>query len=107
MAEKYQPRGIGANWLPCYICNEGGKDRVQADMAAFVRDKEAGERVVAMYSELGLHAKLDFRPYEPNWVQVKVGACRKHELNLEKLMELCSKDNQIDADKIKQSLNVN
>jgi hypothetical protein len=75
-------------------------------MAAFVVNKEAGERVVTMYSELGLHAKLDFRPYEPNWVQVKVGACDKHLPNLKKLTELCSKDNQIDADKIKQSLKV-
>ena len=102
--EEYRPRGIGCNWLPCYICNQRGKDKVQSDMAAFVNDKEAGERVVVMYEELGLHAKLDFRPYEPMWVQIKVGACDKHLPNLEKLTETCSKDNKISPLKIAQSL---
>jgi hypothetical protein len=102
--ENYHPRGIGSNWLPCYICNQGGKDKVQSDMSAFVSDKSAGERVVVMYEELGLYAKLDFRPSEPNWVQVKVGACNKHLPNLEKLTETCSKDNKISPFKIAQSL---
>jgi hypothetical protein len=102
--ENYSPRGIGSNRLPCYICNQGGKDKIQFDMSAFVSDKSAGEQVVAMYEELGLHAKLDFRPYEPKWVQVKVGACGKHLPNLEKLTKLCSEDKKINPAKIAQSL---
>jgi hypothetical protein len=102
--ENYSPRGIGSNWLPCYICNQGGGDEVQSDMAAFVDSKSAGERVVAIYEELGLHATLDFRSHEPNWVQVKVGACDKHLSNLEKLTKLCSEDKTITPAKIVQSL---
>ena len=73
-------------------------------MAAFVTDKEAGERVIALYEKWRLHAKLDFRPSEPNWVQVKVGACDKHLPNLEKLTRLCSEDGKINSAKIVQSL---
>ena len=85
--ENYRPRGIGQNWLPCYVCGTGGGS-LQEDMAAFVEDKDAGERVVAMYSQLELKAKLDYRDFEPDWVQVKVGACKTHLPNLKKLEKL-------------------
>ena len=75
-------------------------------MAALVDSKEAGERIVGMYAELGLHAVLSYWKMEPNWVQVKVGACKQHLPNLEKLMELCSKDKKIDPVKIAESLKV-
>ena len=104
--ENYHPRGLGVNWHPCYICNQGGRTSVQTDMAAFVDNKEAGERIIAMYDRLGLHAVLDYRPTEPNWVQVKVGACKKHTSNLKKLSELCSDDYKINPAKIVKSLNV-
>jgi hypothetical protein len=60
----------------------------QPDMAAFVDSKEAGERVVGMFQQQGSRAFLDFRPSEPNWVQVKIGACDDHLPNLEGLQTL-------------------
>lgn len=83
----YSPRGLGLNWLPCFICGADGQPNehgstAQSDMAAFVRGKEGGEEVVALFESLGLNAKLDFRDYEPNRVQVKVGACATHLPNL-------------------------
>ena len=55
------------------------------NIAAFVASKDAGERIVAMF-ERG--AWLDYREYEPNWIQVKIGACDKHKQNLELLERL-------------------
>lgn len=55
------------------------------NIAAFVQCKEAGERVVAMFPQ---GAWLDYRDYEPDRVQVKIGACDKHLPNLQKLYEL-------------------
>ncbi len=102
--EMYAPRGLGSNWLPCYICDQGGRSSVQTDMSAFVEDKESGEKVVEMFERFGLHAKLDFRESEPNYVQVKVGTCKKHTPNLKKLVDLCSADRKIDPAKIVKSL---
>jgi hypothetical protein len=95
--ERYSPRGLGSNWLPCFICNppqvnisgllKTPEPDLKMDMAAFVDSKESGERVVDMFRKAGLVAKLDFRKFEPNWVQVKVGACEKHEPNLKVLLE--------------------
>jgi hypothetical protein len=83
--------------LPCFICNppqvnisgllKTPEPDLKMDMAAFVDSKESGERVVDMFRKAGLVAKLDFRKFEPNWVQVKVGACEKHEPNLKVLLE--------------------
>lgn len=82
----FSPRPIGINWLACFACgaNESGAS-TQPDMSAFVSDKEAGERVVDMFAAQGSGATLDYRPCEPGYVQVKVGACEQHVPNLEVL----------------------
>lgn len=64
----WQPRGIGSNggW-PCLVT--GNFVPFGPDLSGFVASKEDGEAVVEMF---GGNAKLDFRPSEPNWIQVKV-----------------------------------
>lgn len=80
----FRSRGIGLDWTPgCFIC--GGKKRLLNNIAAFVQNKEAGKRVVGMFSQ---GAWLDYRDFEPDRVQVKIGACNTHLPNLEKLHEL-------------------
>ena len=83
----FAPRGIGLDVCPgCFVC--GGEEHADGflnNIAAFVNSKENGETIVKWFGEL---ARLDFRPSEPNWIQVKVGACDKHLLNLKKLEEL-------------------
>lgn len=101
--EIYQPRGLGLNFLTCYMCNSH-ESGAQPDLAAFVQSRESGTRIIEMFEQLGLDAHLDYRPHEPNWVQVKVGACYEHKPNLEKLQELCEKDKYIDHMKIINSL---
>jgi|SRR5579863_4592943 len=87
----YNPRGIGNNWIPCFVCGkEGDGGKCQNDMAAYVRGKEQGEKVVGLFASVGLRAKLDFRPLEPDYVQVKIGACKDHEPNLTLLYILTS-----------------
>jgi len=57
------------------------------NISGFVGFKESGERVVAMFGELG-GAWLDYREYEPTWIQVKILCCKEQVHCLEKLHEL-------------------
>ena len=66
----------------------GGYHSCQPDMSAYVDNKESGEHVVKMFEVEGCRVFLDFRPSEPNHVQVKAGACEKHLPNLEELQRL-------------------
>jgi len=52
------------------------------NVSGFVQSKEAGERVVALFNG---RARLDYRTYEPNWIQVKVGCIPEHEAVLHRL----------------------
>lgn len=81
----FHPRGLGSNWLPCFMCGKGGKSVCQPDMASFVRNKSEGEAAVVMFKEFSVTADLDYRDYEPEWVQVKLGSCTEHFHKLEKL----------------------
>ncbi len=82
--EYFSSRGIGFDTTPgCFIC--GGEPKLQHNIAAFVKTKESGERVVGIFK---YGARLDYRPHEPDRVQVKIGACHGHRYNLEYLEEL-------------------
>jgi len=37
-------------------------------------------------------ARVGFRPWEPRWVQLKIGACEEHKQNLYKLCELIAEN---------------
>lgn len=103
VAESFSPRAIGRNWLACFAGHQEDFSGVQSDMASFVNDKVSGERVVAMFGELGYVAKLDFRPFEPGWVQVKLGACDEHAPRLERLQEAVGEGRQISRGIIRQA----
>lgn len=97
--EFFRCRGIGSDVTPgCFVC--GGDRKIYENIAAFVQCKESGERIVGMFSE---GAWLDYRHHEPDYVQVKIGACRKHIKNLRRLREL-SKDGIINEDRIKKAI---
>ena len=84
--EFFCSRGIGLDNTPgCFVC--GGGTGLYNNIAAFVQCKAAGERVVAMFKK---GARLDYRDYEPDRVQVKVGACDNHKENLGVLSQLTS-----------------
>jgi len=84
--EYFAPRGIGY------------------DLAGFVESKLAGERIVKMF-EVALRKPittwLDYREYEPDWIQVKV---QKEDVNLDKLYKLTKEDGIITIDKIRKSI---
>ncbi len=85
--EFFRSRGIGWDYTPgCFVC--GGETGLHRNIAAYVQCKEAGERVVAMFPQ---GARLDYREYEPDYVQVKIGACTKHRRKLERLHNLTVK----------------
>lgn len=82
--EFFRSRGIGLDTAPgCFVC--GGEQSVYHNIAAFVKCKEAGERVVSLFM---YGAWLDYRKFEPDRIQVKIGACDRHRPNLQKLDDL-------------------
>lgn len=90
-SERFESRGIGRETTPgCFVC--GGSSALRNNIAAFVRSKKAGERVVAMFAQ---GARLDYQEYEPKWIQVKVGACNLHLPNLKRLHVLTLQQNDI------------
>jgi hypothetical protein len=77
-SERFTSRGMGLDNTPgCFIC--GGEPHLYNNISGFVESKEAGERIVALFPK---GARLDYRPSEPKWIQVKIGACDKHKAAL-------------------------
>lgn len=94
-------RGIGLDNCPgCYVC--GGLPGLRTNISGFVRRKEDGEKVVEMFTS---GAWMDFRPSEPQRIQVKIGACDAHRLNLEALMK-ATRDGGISKSDVDASLRI-
>ena len=88
--EYFSSRGIGSEFgTACFVCGQGG-NTLYSNIAAFVKSKEAGQRVVEMFDNVGV--RLDYREFEPDWIQVKIMACKDHLVNLEKLDEMSRVD---------------
>lgn len=103
--EFFRSRGIGLDSCVCFVCGTSDRDGkghcMLNNIAAFVVCKEAGERVVAMFAQ---GARLDYRKHEPDYVQVKIGACDAHLPNLKALDELTGKaDGVITAQMIQEA----
>jgi hypothetical protein len=86
----------------CFVCGTLGYPHL-SNIAAFVSGKAGGERVVAMFTVASSSARLGYREFEPNWVQVKVGACGRHLPQLEELERLCA-DRQITIERIRSAM---
>lgn len=52
------------------------------NIAAYVKTKEDGEEIVSWFKS---GAWLDYRKKEPDYIQVKIGACDEHLENLKVL----------------------
>lgn len=71
----WKVRGIGNDVTPGCFCCLDESERLYQNISAFVQTKEDGAMIVAA---IGQGARLDYREREPNWIQVKVGACTEH-----------------------------
>lgn len=99
--EYFSSRGLGMDGrLECFVC--GGAPLMRDNIAAFVACRAAGERVVELF---GGKARLDYRDFEPDRVQVKVGACDEHKGNLEALHLSTSSDGVITERRIAEARN--
>ena len=99
--EFFGSRGLGTDVTPgCFVC--GGSEGYHTNVAGFVQCKEAGERVVAMFGGKG--AWLDYRERYPNRIQAKVGACKAHVPNLEKLHASVREDGILTEERLKAAL---
>jgi len=86
----FKSRGLGKELSShCFVC--GFKDSISMmdNVAAFVRTKAEGEEIASWFNKGG--RRLDYREQEPNWLQVKVWACKKHVPNLKYLINHSSK----------------
>lgn len=71
----FAPRGVGMDVTPgCFVCHAVSTGYM-ANVSGFVDTRENGQKIVEWF---GGFARLDYRDYEPNWIQVKVGGCEKH-----------------------------
>lgn len=94
MDYRVKPRPIGSDTTPgCYCC--GGDEGLYSNISLFVSSKPDGEAVTALFDR---GARLDYRYFEPLWIQVKIGACEAHFHNLEKLHALVSESNVVDGE---------
>lgn len=71
MSVEWRPRGVGhgTGSGTCLVSKKKLATHIGHDCSGFVRSKADGERVVRLFKG---HAYLDYRPSEPNWIQVKV-----------------------------------
>ncbi len=81
--EYFSCRGLGSEGnLTCFVTGEILP--LMSNISGFVTSKEAGERIVKMFKG---YAWLDYRPHEPDWIQVKIGTIPKYVVVLELIME--------------------
>lgn len=85
-SENFYSRGIGFDCgHKCFVT--GQPITRGSNISGYVDFKESGERVVAMFGEIG-GAWLDYREYEPTYIQVKI-LCTEGQIScLERLHEL-------------------
>ena len=81
-----QPRGLGRGCGGCIgvTCNTDRQSLVH-NCAFFVPSRETGEVIVSFFAA---GAYLDYRYWEPKWIQVKLSACELHKPILQRLIEL-------------------
>jgi len=85
--EYWAPRGVGY------------------DLAGFVKCRAAGERIIKLVEKILDElpkSKLDYRPNEPNWIQVKIKS--EDGFDLQKLNDLCKDDGIITETRLKEAL---
>ncbi len=90
--EFFRSRGIGTEYLTCFVCGVSSAPNI----SAFVQCKAAGDRIAQMFDH---PVKVDYRDYEPDYVQVKVGACTDHRPALEQLRDITS-DGRITRERV-------
>lgn len=90
---RFSSRGVGLDICPgCYVCgatvrHEGANDYLN-NISAYVSSVQDGEEIVSWFKRGG--ARLDVRPREPGYLQVKIGACDAHVDNLQRLSNATS-----------------
>jgi len=86
-SENFSSRGVGYDGGACCFVTGAELPSGGPNISGFVDFKESGERVVAMFGKKG-GAWLDYREYEPTWIQVKILCCQEQVHCLEKLHDL-------------------
>lgn len=108
--ENFIPRPMGRDVSPggCFVCGSTNA-HFFTNFASYVEDRDSGARVVAMFGDVTVDARgrpvsrgawLDWRPREPDYLQVKVGACEAHTHALEWLRVATSMNCRIDAERV-------
>ncbi len=94
--EFFNSRGVGTEHLTCFVCGNPSAPNI----SAYVQCKAAGDRIAQMF---GHPVKVDYREYEPDYVQVKIGACTAHRPALERLHSI-TRDGRITKERVDSCL---
>ena len=70
----WNSRGLGGGWGRCMVCG----DEATIDCSGYVPSRETGEALVELF-KVKESAYLDWRPFEPTYIQVKLHVCKDHE----------------------------
>lgn len=98
-------RGVGNNWLPCFICGHKPVHKAQHDLAGFVPRSSVKEYAVIstfthplldLCHEVGVLGELVTTRINEGRVQFKFGACGEHLPNLHLLGERAGRQGYID-----------
>ncbi len=103
--ELYSLEPIGEGSQPCYICNTT-EPFLQPRAKGRVHNVVTGETILNMFQSFGLHAEMSYDSTMPSDASISIGACTRHRQNLEKLVELTSKEERINPAVIVKSLAV-
>ena len=104
---KFSSRGIGLDLCPgCFVCagarrNAEAPNKFLNNISAFVSSREDGDKLVDWF---GGRARLAYRGYEPNRIQLKVGACDAHLDNLRALNKAAIKQDVIRKKDIEEAV---
>ena len=96
---RVKSRGIGLDRIDkCFSCGSDTSGGFTPNISMFVDNKADGEKIISMFSDHS--ARLDYRPTEPDWIQVKVGACKECVDDLHLLDDLITKTPTITQENI-------
>lgn len=91
-------RGVGTeSGLKCFICGKEGNPYL-SNISCFVQTKEEGEEAQKWFQG----SYLDYRDFEPNWIQLKIGACAEHYGELQRLNKFLHANSTVSKQDIKE-----
>lgn len=96
---RFVSRGIGLeSRLLCFVCGSADDSHLN-NIYGFIQSQQDGQK-----ASHWVRARVDFRDYEPNWIQLKIGACDAHLENLRALNTLTRVSDTLTPEMVTQAV---